>query len=251
MIKLFKKPNLRNQMMAKLYPIEHSSLIKPEYKLLIVAPHPDDEAIGCGGVIAKYPNQIDILCVNSSGVKYDWNKETEEEIAQIRCDEFYNVSKKAGINKSYIAKIWGIPPMFKQIKSNFNNYLSQFNFSDYDIIFIPHKYDGHREHRFVSNCLIKKLLKKSGYKKTLKIARYEVWEALNNPNYYEDITDFISQKEELINAYESRKKANYAKRILGLNYYRALIPFDSPEKYAEAFYIQEIKDYLKEKDDKT
>ncbi len=253
MIKLFKKnkANLRNQMMAKLYPIEQSCLVKPDDRILIIAPHPDDEVIGCGGIIAKYFNQIDILCINSSGVKYDSNTETEEEIAQIRCDEFYEVSKKAKINKSYVAKIWGIPPMFEQIKSNFDNYLSQFDFSSYDIIFVPHQFDGHREHRFVGNYFVKKLLKKQGYKKSLKIARYEVWGTLNNPNYYEDITDFTVQKEELINSYKSRKKANYAKRMLALNYYRALIPFNQPEKYAEAFYIQSIKEYLKEKDDKT
>lgn len=52
----------------------------------------------------------------------------------------------------------------------------------------------------------KKLIKKSGYKKSLKIARYEVWGTLRAPNYYEDITDFIDKKRELIECYESRKK---------------------------------------------
>ena len=30
-------------------------------KILIVSPHPDDETIGCGGLLAKYGPQCDIL----------------------------------------------------------------------------------------------------------------------------------------------------------------------------------------------
>lgn len=246
-----KNLNLRNQMMN---PIKYntSSLIRDTDRILIIAPHPDDEVIGCGGVIAKYPAQVDVLCINSSGVKYDWNLETAEEIAQIRCNEFCNAMEKGGVKKYYIAKIWGIPPMFDGIKSNFDNYLKNFSFMDYDIIFVPHRFDGHREHRFVGNYLAKKLIKKSGYKQSLKIARYEVWGTLQAPNYYEDITGFIDKKRELIESYESRKKAHYADRILALNYYRAIIcSFSNPKSYAEAFYVQDIYDYLYEKDDKS
>lgn len=247
--KLYSK--LRNQMMNKIK-YESSSLIKSTDKVLVIAPHPDDEVIGCGGIIAKYSSQIDVLCINSSGVKYEWNVESAEEIAQIRCDEFYNVMKLAGINKSYIAKIWGIPPMFEDIKSNINNYLKNINLKDYDVIFIPHQFDGHREHRFVGNYLVKKLLKKNGFKKDLKIVRYEVWGTLQAPNYYEDITNFVDKKRELIDLYVSRNKAHYADRILALNYYRAIIAsFKDVNSFAEAFCVQSIQDYLREKDDRS
>lgn len=244
-------PNLRNQMMNKIK-YDSSSLIKPTDKVLVIAPHPDDEVIGCGGIIAKYSSQIDVLCINSSGVKYEWNVESAEEIAQIRCDEFYKVMKLARINKSYIAKIWGIPPMFEDIKSNINNYLKNINLKDYDVIFIPHQFDGHREHRFVGNYLVKKLLKKNGFKKDLKIVRYEVWGTLQAPNYYEDITNFVDKKRELIDLYVSRNKAHYADRILALNYYRAIIAsFKDVNSFAEAFCVQSIQDYLREKDDRS
>ena len=229
-----------------------SSLIKSKDKILIIAPHPDDEVIGAGGIIAKYPSQTDVLCINSSGVKYDWNKETEEEIAQIRCDEFYNTMRHAKVNKSYIAKIWGIPPMFDSIESNFDNYLKNIDFKSYDIIFVPHKFDGHREHRFVGNYFVKKLLKKAGYKKSLKIARYEVWGTLQDPNYYENITDFVDKKRELIDLYVSRSKAHYADRILALNHYRAIVAsFKDAKSFEEAFRVQSVKNYLQEKDDKS
>lgn len=250
--KLFSKKNLRNQMLIKFYPVENSKLIKENDKILIVAPHPDDEVIGCGGIIAKYHSQIDVLCINSSGVKYDWNIESAEEIAQIRCEEFYKTMKLANVNKCRITKIWGVPPMFDDINKHFDDYINQFNYKDYDFIFVPHQFDGHREHRFVGNYLIKKLLKKSGYKKNLKIVRYEVWGTIQSPNYFEDITDFAERKKELINAYESRKKSHYADKIIALNYYRALLSaFGSPNNYSEAFVVQNIKEYLGEKDDRS
>ena len=35
--------------------------IASEDKILIIAPRPDDECIGGGGIIAAYPNQCDVL----------------------------------------------------------------------------------------------------------------------------------------------------------------------------------------------
>lgn len=34
---------------------------------LVIAPHMDDESLGCGGLLAKYPEQTDILVLTDSG----------------------------------------------------------------------------------------------------------------------------------------------------------------------------------------
>lgn len=244
----FFKKNLRNQMMYDLIPENKNGLICEDDRVLIIAPHPDDEVIACGGIIAKYASQIDVLCINSSGVKYEHDKVDAEDIAKIRIQEFYDVVRTAGIHKAWIANIWGIPPMFKQIASHINDYINAFEWDTYDYIFIPHRMDGHREHRYVGNYLVPRVLKKTGYKKTLKIARYEVWSTMDDPNYFEEISEYVGRKEELINLYVSRKGGNYAARMIALNYYRGIL---AGCEYAEAFRVIPIKDYLRERDNRS
>lgn len=223
--------------------------IKPTDKILIIAPHPDDEVIACGGFIAKYHNQIDVLCVNSSGIQYPGETMSAEDVAKVRCDEFYSTMQLAGVNKCYIEKLWGKPVMIEEMESHYDDYLSRFNMKDYDFILVPHKEDAHPEHRFVGNVLLKNFIKKQGCKESLKILRYELWSPLKAPDHYEDITDFVNKKRELILNYKIRDGRNYAERILALNKYRTLKPFFAkPENYVEAFFVDDLKIYLQKPD---
>lgn len=227
---------LRNQqLMQKIQYIDFSGK-----KVLVAAPHPDDEVIGCGGFLAMH-NCIDVLCINSSGVKYEWDSNSAEEIAEMRVNEFKNVMSMIGAEKYFINKIWGRPPMFKSIMKHWHEIVDCFDYSKYDYIFIPHLKDCHREHRFLSSYLMPKILEKCDYKSTLKICFYEVWSPLENPNFYLDISEYCEKKIEYINAYETRKGADYAKRILGLNQYRGLI---GKCRYAEAYEVVTVDDYL-------
>ena len=38
-------------------------LIKSQDRILIIAAHPDDEILGCGGFLSKYSNQVEISVV--------------------------------------------------------------------------------------------------------------------------------------------------------------------------------------------
>lgn len=232
--------NLRNQMMYQHY-LKKNSLIKKDYRILVIAPHPDDESIGCGGVISKYSSQCDVLCVNSSGVKYDWNTETAEEIAEIRCNEFLTLMKKEKISNYHINKIYGNPPFFNEILNSIEIIKSKFSFETYDVIFTPYIYDGHREHQFVSDYLLKKILSSTKCKQSLLIAEYEVWSPIKDVNYYEDISDFINAKKEMIQHYCSRKNNRYFECISSLNSYRGLL---GQCMFAEAFKVTPVNNFL-------
>jgi LmbE family N-acetylglucosaminyl deacetylase len=51
-------------------------------KVLVIAPHPDDEVLGCGGTIAKHASQRDEVyrCVVTEAYPPEW---TEDEINYI------------------------------------------------------------------------------------------------------------------------------------------------------------------------
>ena len=231
----------RNPMMIKKYPCFPNALIKKNHRCLIVAPHPDDECIGCGGIISKYASNIDVLIINSSGVARNKKELNAEHMADIRIKEFNQCMNKAKIKNRWIFRIFGTPPMFEDIEKHFDEYLKTVDFKSYDRIFMPHISDGHKEHRYVSTCLLPRLLEKSGFKKSSLAVFYEVWSTIDDPNYFEDISSVVKNKAQLLSIYKSQGGDNYAKRILGLNQYRGLV---SRYEYAEAFKIVPMTDFL-------
>ena len=215
--------------------------ISKSTRCLIVAPHPDDEIIGCGGFMAKYAQNCDVFCLNSSGLAY--KNITAEERADMRIKEFHHVMDTLKIKNRWIFKIFGVPPFTKQIKDLMQTYLSFLHLKQYDYIFLPHSDDGHKEHRFITNNIFKKMLRKQGCKKDLKIVFYEVWRPLFKPNYYLDISDVTKQKAKLISLYKSQLVGiDYVNKTLGLNCYRG--GFANNIDYAEAYRIVPVRRYL-------
>ena len=202
-------------------------------KCLCIAPHPDDESIGMGGTLAKYNENIDVICMTDGSRA--GSTLSKEELIKKRADEFNNAMK---IGKIKTHKMLNMPD--KQLI--LNAYDNQTDISEYDYIFIPDILDQHRDHKSVS-AYLNLLLKKKNHKKDLKIAFYEVWQALALPNYFVDITDVKDIKRDMINAHESQvEDYDYTNKILALNFYRGL-----PQKreYAEGFMVMDIKLFRK------
>ena len=66
-------------------------------KLLVIAPHPDDEVLGVGGTIAKHAKEGDEihLCVVTKAYTPDWS----EEFIENKKKEVLKVNKILGIKK--------------------------------------------------------------------------------------------------------------------------------------------------------
>lgn len=179
--------------------------LTPEDKCLVIAPHPDDESIGCGGIMKLHPKNFDVTCL------------THGNINDIRFEEMQHAMEFAGVNS------------YKMLNLKDKNIIagqSEFNtidISQYDYIFIPYIFDQHRDHKAVSLLLANKL-QKSRYKSTLQIAYYEVWSTINLSQYYVNISNVIEDKKKMINFHKSQiATRNYAEKILGLNSYRGLL----------------------------
>ena len=65
--------------------------INKDTRCLMVAPHPDDEIIGAGGLMIKYSNNFDCICMCSSGVSDDDDIEEAKHKSDVRIAEFNKV----------------------------------------------------------------------------------------------------------------------------------------------------------------
>ena len=201
-------------------------------KILIIAPHIDDEAIGCGGSILKHAalgNLVEILYI-FTGSKLE--KEVRKREARIAC-------KFMGVNKFYFLKK---SKSFEKIELNVIKILRNIN---PDYIYIPHGKEVDSDHKFVHDLVMGSVWKANGKyfpnigkrSNIVGVIQYEIHTPILNPNYFEDISNFASKKRELISIYKSQnKKTNYVKGILGLNQYRGI--FREVGDYSEAFNLK-------------
>ena len=164
-------------------------------KILIIAPHPDDEIIGCGGLIAKLSKKHKVsVCYVTCPYTPEWSQEyIDEKIKQI-----YGAKEILNIDKLYFldfpaAKLDTIP--MKDLNSKILEIIKIVN---PDILFIPHIGDLHVDHRLVfESCIVAS----RPINNIKSILSYEVlseteWGYENHfvPNSYIDITDTIDIK---------------------------------------------------------
>lgn len=219
----------------KINPVEF--LLKPEDKCLILNPHFDDEVLGCSGLLMKYPDNFNIICLtDGSKGQNRSNAEQIENLANVRKEEFLSVMKQLNINSYDFLEIED-----GQLMYNFDKFKA-LDIADYDYIFAPSYFDNHKDHKAVT-VLLQKLLKQRKHKSNLKICFFEVWSALPVPNYYVDITKLIEQKRKLISCYKSQLKfCNLIKAMLSLNTYRGVLVNVG---WAEMFTVIDLKTFKK------
>lgn len=196
--------------------------IKETDRILVVSPHPDDESIGCGGLLTLYGKQCDVIVITDGD-----NRKEISNIADVREKEFV---KAVSLTEVQEYKCLRIPE--QQIKQ-FKNKIAEIDFDKYEHVFVPNRYDEHKDHVDVYK-VIKSLLKKK-----TRLYEYEVWSPLKKPNIYLNITDVSNHKIQMIKTYESQvKELDYVGMIMGLNAYRGR---SHGYPYAECYYCKKEK----------
>jgi len=213
--------------------------------ILVIAPHPDDEVLGCGGTIVKYSKQGNdvYLCVVTKAYTPDWSKEFLEE----RPKEIERANKILGIRKTYFldfptAKLDTIPQ--KELNDSILNIVKKIK---PEIVCAPHEGDLSKEHRLIFEAVLVATRPKPG-SSVKRLLSYETlseteWggaltEKLFIPNVYIDISETLKQKLEAMKAYKSELKKSPHPRSLGT--IKALAKKRGSEaglKFAEAFVL--------------
>ncbi|MDD3013833.1 MAG: PIG-L family deacetylase [Candidatus Gastranaerophilales bacterium] len=240
MKKLYQKIVYANRFLrlARIFHFEKIAPAKLELnsnnKCLLLAPHPDDETMGCGGLLLKHSSIFDVVCLTDG--RYGGYDQSNDEIAALRKIEFEKALDKIGILNYCMLKI--------EDRKLIKNYpvFENINVEKYDYVFIPNYFDQHKDHKAVT-ILLQKLLRTKKHKVNLKIAFYEVWSPITIPNFYFDISDVIEEKESLIDIYQSQlKHVDFKAGIKSLNLYRGM-QFNC--RFSEVFSIIDINTFMK------
>lgn len=219
-------------------------------KILVIAPHPDDEIIGVGGTIAKRSKAGDevYVCVITKGQEPIFTKAFVEQGRNecICADALLGVSETLFLD--FPAVMLETVPRHK-----FNERISEVvKEIEPDEVYIPHHGDMQLDHQLVADAAMVALRPKHRHVvrriyayETLSETGWNIPNTINEfiPNVYEDITDTFQQKLEAMNIFKSQLCDFPSARSIGaidaLAKYRGAIV---NLKAAEAFcLIREIK----------
>lgn len=191
-------------------------------RILVLAPHPDDESIWCGGLLLQYSDQCDVV-VLTDGRHGGTDGADEEEIIAIRKAELSEAMVYAGVkNFQFIGIEDGA-------LNKAGEKFSRLNVSGYDAIFCPAPTDTHPDHACVWEFL------RPMIKKVQQVFFYDGWSALVNPTHHLDISQVVERKKKLIAFHGSQvSQVDYVAKMTGLNCYRGLLAYPAVE-YAEAY----------------
>lgn len=180
--------NLRNQFKDKLR-ILHvkwlcaKSSILPEIeisgKTVIVAPHPDDEVIGCGGLIARLVSQKNIpdiiVMTGGEGSHLNCCDLTADEIVCTRRALTRKALGELGVPVTYIHELnysdRGIDVANSAETNKLAKLISELNPEN---IFVPHWGEGWKDHINTAN-IIKKIINSHNSHNSLTLYEYCVW----------------------------------------------------------------------------
>jgi LmbE family N-acetylglucosaminyl deacetylase len=180
-------------------------------KVLVLAVHPDDETLGCGGTLLKHKDngdEINWLIATDIKESEGYDKQTvktrEDEIIKVeRLFDFDSVNR-LGLPTTKVDKysmselISKISSVVKKVKPN--------------IIYLPFKSDVHSDHKYIFDAAYSctksfryTFINKIYMMETLSETEFSVStkEESFTPNVFVDISNYIDRKIEIMKIYES------------------------------------------------
>ena len=202
-------------------------------RILVIAPHPDDDIIGAGGTLIKAKengSDINVLYVTNGLLN---------QADSIRM-ETLTVCQELGFTPHFLdCKVRAIPLFDSDVNRKFSDLLHKLK---PEVIFISFLLDDHDDHRRVNHLLLEVLKDRS--LPNCEIWAYQVYSTVI-PNVAVNITNQKERKKELIDIWKSVGKFNdLAHYILGVNasncrYFQADVPV-----WVETFFVVHIEEYL-------
>jgi hypothetical protein len=208
-------------------------------KILFLFAHPDDEAYGPAGTIAKLSQENQVIVVSLCNGARPGN----EHVADARASAFVKSCEMLGAEW----KIYNTPDCALTYDDTLKTIELLVEYCKPDIIYTHNISDIHRDHRLVAECcIVASRPKPNSTVKELYFCEmpsstawsFGKFEPLFNPNVFKDITDFIEIKKQVLELYitETYKfpDARSVEAVEILSKYRG---YQSGITHAEAFQL--------------
>lgn len=191
-------------------------------RVLVIAPHPDDEIIGVGGTIAKRTNSGDevYVCIVTKGKKPIFNSDFVEQGRKECCEADKNLGVKETIFLDFPAVMLESVPRYE-----LNGKISEvINRIRPDEVYIPHRGDMQVDHQMTVDASMVAVRPRGTYYpkrvyayETLSETGWNIPNTVNEfiPTVYEDITNTFDEKLKAMAVFESQLSPFPAARSIG------------------------------------
>lgn len=179
-------------------------------RTLVIAPHPDDEILGCGGTLLRRKAEGGVLgwlIVTGMDEKSGWSAERvrqrEEEITRVATLTSFDKVFNLGLPATRLDAL----PMRELVVA----FASVFKSFEPDELLVPHRGDAHSDHRVIFDAVVA-CAKWFRYPSVRRVLAYETvsetefglsQETAFHPNFFVDISNYLERKLEIMSVYET------------------------------------------------
>jgi LmbE family N-acetylglucosaminyl deacetylase len=209
--------------------------------VLIVAPHQDDETIGCGGALAlqvRSGSAASVLMLADGAEGCEELGMTRQAMSEMRNEESRLAAAVAGIEPPVFLGCASLTESFAEAVESVRREIVR---RTADAVFIPFVLDGHPDHR-TANLILAAALKNVSW--NVRVLQYEVW-GLCIPNVIVVIDDVMDLKIEMLRQFRYANTAlDYTNSTKGLNMFHSRMLGAGICRYAERFFELPKAEYI-------
>lgn len=214
-------------------------------KTLVIAPHPDDELLGCGGTLLRRKSEsvtLGWVIITKISEDYGWSTENVRE----RKNEIEQVRKRLGIQLEHLFQLGFATTRLDTfpMKDLINKVSEVFQSFQPEEVLLPHQGDVHSDHRITFEA-VSACTKWFRYPSVKRVLAYETLSETEfsldpsktfHPNVFVDISDYIEQKLELLRIYGSElREAPFPRSEKAVGALAQFRGCNSGFEYAEGF----------------
>lgn len=209
--------------------------------MLVIAPHQDDEVIGCGGAMALQRRcglATQVVVIQDGADEHQQVSLSRDELRETRNAESRAAALIIDASEPIFLGQKELRNESESIKAALRKIIET---NQVDAIFTPFVLDGNADHRSCNAILASVLM---DVDREIRVLQYEVW-ANCIPNVAVIIDDVMELKREMLSCFRFANSAlDYAHSTMGLNMFHSRMLPAGSARYVEAYFEAPRIEYI-------